>query len=129
MDQGSEVIATEPAPKRNWRQAKKAKEAAAPVELTTRQRESSAPNLPPGRVWLVLEENDNIPRGGQFFGYNGAAFVLKPGVKANVPIGILNILNDAVEHVPVVDPQSLTPVDWRKKLRYPYRIVTEDHVD
>lgn len=129
MDQGSEIIAVEPVKKRNWRQEKKAKEAAAPAEMTARQRENSAPNLPPGRIWLVLEENENIPRGGQFFGYNGAAFMLKPGVKANVPTGILNILNDAVMAVPVVDPQSLTVVDWRKKLRYPYRIVTADHVD
>ena len=127
MEQGSEVIAAEPAQKRNWRQAKKAKEAT--PKLTPRQLENSAPNLPAGRVWLILEENENIPRGGQFFGYNGAAFMLKPGVKANVPRGILNILNDAVTHVPVVDPQTLAVVEWRRKLRYPYQIVTADHVD
>lgn len=128
MTEGSveTTVPSTPAPKRNWRQAAKAKEAA--IE-PVKNYERSPPNLPPGRVWLVLEENDNIPRGGQFFGYNGAAFILKPGVKANVPTGILNILNDAITHVPVVDPQSLAVVDWRKKLRYPYRIVTENHVD
>src|SRR5579859_5619460 len=40
----------------------------------------AAPNINMNdRVWITLSDNKNIARGGQFFGVNGASFLLKPG--------------------------------------------------
>jgi hypothetical protein len=80
--------------------------------------------MPEGRVWIVLQESAHIPRGqGQFFGINGAGFLLKPGKKAYVPKGIVDILENAVEDIPDVDPDTLQVVGWRQRLRFPYSIV------
>lgn len=74
-------------------------------------------------VRIVLEDNENIPPTGQFFGINGRHFVLKPGVPAEVPESIINILNDAVQDVPDRDPITQQVVGYRKRLRFPYRVV------
>ena len=84
----------------------------------------AAPNMPEGRIWIVLQESAHIQRGqGQFFGINGAGFLLKPGKKAYVPKGIVDILENAVEDIPDVDPDTLQVVGWRQRLRFPYSIV------
>ena len=84
----------------------------------------AAPNMPEGRIWIVLQESPHITRGqGQFFGINGAGFLLKPGKKAYVPKGIVDILENAVEEIPDVDPDTLQVVGWRQRLRFPYSIV------
>lgn len=85
---------------------------------------NAAPSMPEGRVWIVLQESAHIQRGqGQFFGINGAGFLLKPGKKAYVPKGIVDILENAVEDIPDVDPDTLQVVGWRQRLRFPYSIV------
>jgi len=85
-------------------------------------KQRAAPAMPPGRVKIILEENENIPLGlGQFFGINGAMFHLKPGVEAVVPVGITDILNNAITHVPDVDPNTGRVAGWKRKLRYPYQ--------
>jgi hypothetical protein len=118
MSEGSEVQVAEAAetPKRNWRQVKAERAAAA---------EKAPPSQPPGRVRIMLEENDNIPPCGQFFGVNGATFILRPGMEASVPQGLVDILNNAVMEVPVVDPMTRQVIGWRKKTRYPYRLINE----
>jgi len=84
----------------------------------------AAPNMPEGRIWIVLQESQHIQRGqGQFFGINGAGFLLKPGKKAYVPKGIVDILENAVEDIPDVDPDTLQVIGWRQRLRFPYSIV------
>lgn len=81
--------------------------------------------MKPGkRVRIILEENENIPPTGQFIGLQGRGYMLRAGEPADVPIGIINILNDAVESVPIVDPQTQQVQGYRNKLRFPYRIVT-----
>ena len=76
------------------------------------------------RVRIQLEESDNIPPTGQFFGINGRSYMLKPGIPADVPKELINVLNDAVQDVPEVDPFTQQIIGYRKKLRYPYRVVT-----
>lgn len=76
------------------------------------------------KVWIVLEDNTNIPPTGQVIGLNGRMWMLRAGVPAEVPLGIINVLNDAVEDVPETDPVSMQVVAYRKKLRFPYRLVT-----
>jgi hypothetical protein len=97
------------------------------VEQPKRVRRSAPPRVPgEKRFRIILEENDNIPPTGQFFSINGAAYMLRPGMEAEVPVGIINVLNDAVMDVPVIDPVTKQVVDWRKKLRFPYRVVAKD---
>lgn len=75
------------------------------------------------RVKIVLEENDNIPPTGQFFGIQGRGYMLRPGEVAEVPLALVNVLNDAVMSTPVVDRTTQQVVGYRDKLRFPYRIV------
>jgi hypothetical protein len=75
------------------------------------------------RVTIVLEENENIPPTGQFFGVNGRAYMLRPGEAASVPKEIISILNDAVQEVPHIDPTTRQVIGYRKKMRFPYRVV------
>lgn len=77
------------------------------------------------RVVIVLEENENIPPTGQFFSVNGRTFMLRPGEEASVPEAILHILDQAVQDVPQVDPITQQVVGYRKRLRFPYRVVRE----
>lgn len=76
----------------------------------------------PKMVKLQLEEVDNMSPTGQFFGLNGVGYNLRPGEPAIVPVGILNILNDAVMSVAVVDSNQ-TVTGYRDRLRFPYRIL------
>ena len=113
-DEEATAEAVETPKRRNWRQVKaenEAKKTAEPVAAAE-----------PDRVRILLEENENIPPGGQFFGINGAGFILRPGVAVSVPRGILDILDNAVMEVPVVSADSLQVIGYRKKLRYPYRM-------
>lgn len=93
------------------------------ADTAARALERAKPNMRPGRTTIMLEENENIPRGGQFFGINGASFLLKPGIEVSVPNGIIDILNNAEMSVPVVNSEYLQVVGWRRKLRYPYRVI------
>lgn len=76
------------------------------------------------RIKIILEENDNIPPTGQFFGVQGRGYVLRPGEVADVPMSIIGILNTAVQSVPVLDSgQRVT--GYRDKLRFPYRVMSD----
>jgi hypothetical protein len=75
------------------------------------------------RLWIVLEDNDDIPPGGQFIGVDGAAFKLIPGIEAWVPVGLTEVLDAAVKSVPVQDEVTRQITGWKDRLRFPYRIV------
>jgi len=82
-----------------------------------------SPSHPGGRmVEITLEENENIPPTGQFFGINGRTYILKPGVPAKVPLEIIHVLNDATMSVPEVDPYTNQVMGYRNRLRFPYRV-------
>ena len=74
-------------------------------------------------VRIVLEENENIPPTGQFIACNGRTFMLRAGDEADVPAAVLNVLNAAVQDVPQIDPATKQVVGYRRKLRFPYRVV------
>jgi hypothetical protein len=74
------------------------------------------------RVKIILEENDNIPPTGLFIGSNGRSFLLRPGEEVEVPVEVIEVLNDAVEDVPRTDGNN-NVVDYRKKMRFPYRLI------
>lgn len=75
------------------------------------------------RVWIVLEDNENIPPTGQFIGHDGNGFMLRSGVAVEVPVELVEILNNAVYLAPVVDPQTRQIIDYRERLRFPYRVL------
>lgn len=75
------------------------------------------------RVRIQLEEADDIPPTGQFIGLNGVGYILRPGVPVDVPIGVKEILDNAVIDVPQVDPNTQQIIGTRPKMRYPYRLV------
>lgn len=84
---------------------------------------NAAPNIDVNdRVWITLSDNKSIGRGGQFFGVNGASFLLKPGKKAHVPRALMSVLNDAIEGIAIVDPDTLDITEYRQVLRYPYQV-------
>jgi hypothetical protein len=76
------------------------------------------------RMTIVVEENDNIPPTGIFIGVNGRSFLIRPGENVDVPIEVVEALNDAVESTPKTDAQG-NVVDYRNRLRFPYRIVSK----
>lgn len=108
-----------------------AAETAAAIAVT-QPKAKAAPkaNLPPElavktqeRLWIVLEDNDDIPPGGQFIGVDGATFKLSPGIEAWVPIGLCDVLDAAVKSVPIQDEITRQITGWKNRLRFPYRIV------
>jgi hypothetical protein len=75
------------------------------------------------RVWIILEDSDQIPPTGQFFGHDGVGFILRAGEAANVPVELLDILNNAIYDAPIVDPLTKQIIGYRPRLRFAYRIV------
>ena len=74
-------------------------------------------------VRIILEENDAIPPTGLFVGLNGRGYLLKTGVPMDVPLGVKEILDHAVQKMPVVDPQDQKIVDYRDRQHYSYRLL------
>lgn len=96
------------------------------TRIDTPMKKAPSAMLPPHlrKVTIYLEENDNIPPTGQFFQVDGRSYQLRAGEAAEVPVEVMNVLNDAVQDVPQVDPTTQQVVGYRKKLRFPYRLVT-----
>lgn len=72
-------------------------------------------------VKVVLEENDEIPPSGLFIGVNDRAYLLQPGMEAEVPLGVIDVLENAVMATPRIDPQTRRVVGYKERLRYPFR--------
>lgn len=92
------------------------------TKTKVRKPETQANASAPGRVRIVLEENEDIPPTGQFIGLNGIGYILRPGVPVDVPLGVKEILDNAVLDVPQVNPDTLEVIGTRPKMRYPYRL-------
>lgn len=76
-------------------------------------------------VWIILEDNDDIPPSGQYIGVNGKGYMLQAGVEARVPVSVLGVLDAAIKSVPVKDPNTLRVIGYRNRLRFPYRRLTK----
>jgi hypothetical protein len=77
------------------------------------------------RVWIVLDDNDEIPPGGQFIGINGVGYMLMAGVEAFVPKAVCNVLDEAVKSVPVLDQNTKRVIGWKNRKRFPYTVVRD----
>ena len=77
----------------------------------------------PRTVRIVLEETENMAPTGQTFSLNGKAYLIRPGEPVDIPLGILEVIDNAVMAVPIHDPQSLKVIGYRNRHRFPYRRV------
>lgn len=111
LDSEDEVVAE--APKRRGRPPKKAK-----------AEEKKAAQGMPKRVWIILEDNDEIPPTGLGIGHNGRSYMIRAGEPVNVPEFILEILDNAVMSAPIIDPTTRRVNGFRERLRFPYRRVS-----
>lgn len=102
--------------------APKAPKAAKPAKAVKAKEAAVTEVIPAAkRVKIILEENDNIPPTGLFIGVNGRSFLLRAGEEVEVPVEVIEVLNDAVEDVPRTDGNN-NVLDYRKKMRFPYRL-------
>ncbi len=76
-------------------------------------------------VKIILDDNEKIPPTGQFFGINGRTFMLRAGEEVRVPIGIIDILDNAIETHPVKDGLNRV-VGSKNRPRFGYRIIREE---
>lgn len=74
------------------------------------------------RIWIILDDNDEIAPGGQFIGANGVGYMLLPGVAAHVPKVICEVLDRAIKSVPVQDRRTQQIIGWKDRKRFPYTI-------
>lgn len=101
---------------------------AAVAEALANQAPVDVPAPPPAegkRIRIILEENDGIPPTGQFFGANGRSYLIRPGEEVDVPMEVISCLDDAVMETPVTDMNGNLE-GFRKRLRFPYRVVSRD---
>lgn len=76
------------------------------------------------RVKIMLEDGDNVPPGGQFISVDGVAYILQPNVEADVPVNLLDVLDNATMSVPIVDG-DMNVIGYRDRLRFPYRTIRD----
>lgn len=75
----------------------------------------------PERRRIMLEENEAIPPTGLFLSLNGRSYMLKPGVPADVPVGVIDILKNAIMSVPVTDGETGRVIGSTDRMRYPFQ--------
>lgn len=92
-------------------------------EVTVQKKAAVEEPVKQKRVKIILDNGDHIPRNGLMLGHNGTMYLLKPGVVAEVPEALLNVLNDAIIGHPITDPESQQIVDYQPRMKYPYRLV------
>lgn len=100
------------------------------LDVVVTERPPQGPNPLPKtatRVWIQLEDNDEIPPTGQFVGVNGRSYMLRAGEPVHVPEEVVYALEDAVMSVPIVD-QNKNVVGYRDRLRLPFRYVSAPRI-
>ena len=78
---------------------------------------------PPKTACIIIEESDEIPPTGLFLGLNGRGYMIQPGVAVTVPIGLVEILDNAKVDAPIIDPLTRRVTGTSKRSRFNYRVV------
>lgn len=79
---------------------------------------------PQPRVKIMLEDNDAIGPGGQFIQVDGMPYMLQPNMEVEVPVSLLDVLDHAIQSVPVTD-ENRNITGYRDRLRFPYRVIRD----
>jgi len=77
----------------------------------------------PETVRVILNEDDAIPPTGLFVGFNGRGYLIQPNQEVDLPLGVLEILDNAIHSVPKIDPLSRRVVDYASRPRFTYQTV------
>ena len=72
---------------------------------------------------IIIEEGEHIPPTGLFVALNGRGYLIQPGVEVNVPVGIIEILENAKYDAPIIDPLTRRVTGTSKRSRISYRIL------
>ena len=78
----------------------------------------------PKTVRIKLAHSKDIPPSGLYLGHNGRGYLLKPGVEADVPEFLLDVLDNAVASKPVVD-QGGRVKGYEEQPRFMYSIARD----
>lgn len=81
---------------------------------------------PPKTKRIIIEESDSIPPTGLYVGLNGRGYLIQPGVPVNVPIGLIEILDNAKFDAPVIDPLTRRVTGTSRRSRFSYRVVDKE---
>lgn len=103
--------------------APKAKAKASTTDVLMKQ--YPAPDGVDEYYWIQLEPNDDIPPTGQFVSHNGRGYLIRTGEPVRIPWFIKGILDDAVQNLPIVDPNTRQIAGHRERRRFDYRLVDE----
>jgi hypothetical protein len=94
-----------------------------PVVRRRRDRQTRQTRYPHSHYRIKIEDNDKIPPGGQYIGLNGRNWLITSGVEVVVPRGVLYVLDDAVESIPITDRNTGRVASWSQRKKYPFQIV------
>lgn len=94
------------------------------LKLGGNARGAPAPLGMPKTVRIVLEETDNMAPTGAVFSLNGRAYLIRPGEEVDIPLGLKEVIDNAVQSVAIHDPQTLKVVGYRDRHRFPYRQIS-----
>jgi hypothetical protein len=104
--------------------------AALAADRAAPERKAKVKGKPAGevKVRIILEDNEQIPPGGQFIQVNGRSFLIQANYEVEVPRMVCDVLDHAVMSVPITD-QMNTVIGYRDRLRFPYRVVARSRED
>lgn len=70
---------------------------------------------------IIVDEAPDMPPTGYPVGLNGVAYIIRPGEPVDVPLGVLEIIKNAVQSVPQIDGKTQRVVGYRDRPRIPWR--------
>ena len=91
------------------------------VDIDRNVTRSNAPVGLRETVKIIVDESPDMPPTGYPVGLNGTAYIIRPGVPVDVPLGVMEVIRHAVLSVPVVDNLTQKVIAYRDRPRIPWR--------
>lgn len=96
----------------------------AKAQSATRAAANKKAKEKPKTVKVKLAHSKDIPPSGLYIGHNGRGYLLKPGLEAEVPEFLLDVLDNAVATEPVTDNSGRVK-GYEERPRFMYSIVRD----